>query len=503
MKRKLLIPGLLALVLGVFPSLGLAANDVTLNTSVELSVNGASLGVTSGAQMDQIVVGSTNFTTTMSSGSTLKVTSGARRKLTVSPSNMLTSETCTSGESSVFIGSAPSATPVVVTVEVSSTTCSGSGSSNGSGGGSVVGVTTSGSSSPAPAPAPSPVSIPVTVTPGVPVTAEQVQKIIASAAALINTPTSSTGSTGAYANTSVPTLFTKNLAPGVTSSDVKRLQQLLNSDPETQIAGSGVGSPGHESNYYGALTVLAVQKFQVKHGLISEGTPSTTGYGALGPKTRAAIEDYLGDDMDDSGAGTMPSSMPSVVPTSVPIVVLTNALSKGKTHSDVKALQEALNSDPDTRIASSGVGSLGNETDFFGAMTEKAVEKFQEKYSIAAPGDPGYGAVGPKTRAKINELFGQQANMQMHTEGEAMMTTPPAVVTGPATDDIQSQINAALKKVASLQSQIGIGGQTIPTAPPVVTPTPVPSNDGDAIQKQIDDAMKKIQEISAQLKDAS
>jgi len=45
-------------------------------------------------------------------------------------------------------------------------------------------------------------------------------------------------------------------------------------------------------------------------------------------------------------------------------------------------------------------------TGYFGSLTQKAVQRFQEKYGIAKAGDPGYGYVGPKTRAKINALQG-------------------------------------------------------------------------------------------------
>jgi peptidoglycan hydrolase-like protein with peptidoglycan-binding domain len=361
-------------------------------------------------------------------------------------------------------------------------------------------------------------------------------------------------STGVSSGGVVSAVFTKNLGPGVTSSDVKRLQQLLNTDPDTMIAESGAGSPGRESGFYGALTVTAVQKFQSKYGLVSEGTPSTTGYGALGPKTRAAVEMYLGGAEVSVPTSVSPAPTPTAPPTagpvpssSAPVVYLTSALAKGKTHSDVKALQQVLNSDSDTMISDSGTGSPGNETDFYGAMTEKAVQKFQQKYGIAVPGDPGYGAVGPKTRAKINELFGAQGSMEMEaTPMSAPTPTPTPSVSG-SNDDIQTQINAALKKVTELQGQIGgqtgtvtppppaptpppapasssndaiqaqinaalkkvadlqvqIGGQTVTPPPPAPTPAPPPAStsaDTSAIEKQIQDAMKKIQEISAQIK---
>ncbi len=75
---------------------------------------------------------------------------------------------------------------------------------------------------------------------------------------------------------------------------------------------------------------------------------------------------------------------------------------------DVKRLQELLNSDSETKVAVSGSGSLGNETEYFGALTEQAIKKFQCKHNIVCDGmseTTGYGIVGPKTRAKISELF--------------------------------------------------------------------------------------------------
>lgn len=48
----------------------------------------------------------------------------------------------------------------------------------------------------------------------------------------------------------------------------------------------------------------------------------------------------------------------------------------------------------------------GLTTGFFGPATLRAVQRFQEKYDIAKKGGPGYGQVGPQTRAKLNELYG-------------------------------------------------------------------------------------------------
>ena len=79
-------------------------------------------------------------------------------------------------------------------------------------------------------------------------------------------------------------------------------------------------------------------------------------------------------------------------------------LNVGSKGDDVMNLQKFLNSDPDTQVSVSGAGSPGNETTYFGLATRKAIQKFQVKYGMAAPGKTGYGNFGPATRAKVIEL---------------------------------------------------------------------------------------------------
>ena len=69
----------------------------------------------------------------------------------------------------------------------------------------------------------------------------------------------------------------------------------------------------------------------------------------------------------------------------------------GMTHPEVRVLQQFLAKDKT-------VYPEGQVTGKFGGLTLGAVQRFQKKYSIAKPGDRGFGVVGPATRAKIAEL---------------------------------------------------------------------------------------------------
>jgi hypothetical protein len=85
-----------------------------------------------------------------------------------------------------------------------------------------------------------------------------------------------------------------------------------------------------------------------------------------------------------------------------------SGLNVGSLGEGVMKLQQFLNSDPLTRIASVGPGSPGQETTRYGALTKIAVSKFQEKYAsdILLPNglSAGTGKFGLSTRTKVNSL---------------------------------------------------------------------------------------------------
>jgi len=105
--------------------------------------------------------------------------------------------------------------------------------------------------------------------------------------------------------------FTRQLSFGMTGEDVKQLQRFLNNSGFL-VAEEGEGSPGNETTFFGPLTQAALQEYQKSQGIVSEGDPTTTGFGRFGPKTMASINETIQVGTPTSGT-TTPDIDPDVV----------------------------------------------------------------------------------------------------------------------------------------------------------------------------------------------
>lgn len=81
-------------------------------------------------------------------------------------------------------------------------------------------------------------------------------------------------------------LFKDQIDFGATGVEVVALQEALRADGEFPLTVDSTG-------YFGNVTLLALQKFQAKYGIATSGTPTTTGYGHVGPATMKKLNELF------------------------------------------------------------------------------------------------------------------------------------------------------------------------------------------------------------------
>jgi len=111
-------------------------------------------------------------------------------------------------------------------------------------------------------------------------------------------------STQAFALTTV----SQQLDFGEKNADVTYLQQFFATTPAIYPEGLVTG-------YFGALTRSAVMRFQAQQGIVSSGSPTTTGYGRVGPSTLARINSMI-----------LGGTVPPVTSATGPAIVMSSAV---------------------------------------------------------------------------------------------------------------------------------------------------------------------------------
>src|SRR3989338_7980533 len=132
-------------------------------------------------------------------------------------------------------------------------------------------------------------------------------------------------------------------------------------------------------------------------------------------------------------------------------ITITKSLKVGSQNSEGKALQQALAQDKT-------IYPEGLATGYYGPATRNAIIRFQKKYGI----EP-VGYVGPLTRKKLNEIYGQTqvatSSAQASSAASSVASAGTAVTTTPSTSkaqqiqQIQTLINQLLEQVKALQAK--------------------------------------------------
>jgi peptidoglycan hydrolase-like protein with peptidoglycan-binding domain len=125
----------------------------------------------------------------------------------------------------------------------------------------------------------------------------------------------------------------RNLQRGHQGDDVRNLQKKLIEDGDLEA--------DNDTGFFGPKTEKALQKWQAKHGIVTAGTPGGTGFGAVGPRTRAKLSECFGKPPGGNGTTTPPVTdavapvisnvaVSAISPTSATVSWATNEAAAGK-----------------------------------------------------------------------------------------------------------------------------------------------------------------------------
>lgn len=219
-----------------------------------------------------------------------------------------------------------------------------------------------------------------------------------------------------------------------TGGEVSKLQKFLAQDPS-------IYPEGVVNGYYDISLVRAVQRYQSTYGIVSSGSPATTGWGVVGSSTRAALLNCNAQKPSPSiktkpvGYAASPAKplvapYPESIPRAKPRMYsptyegcpsFSRTLQRGLEGQDVANLQFFFKEHSYFE---------GNPTGFFGSITEDAVKSFQSAQGIVSSGSPastGYGVVGPRTRSAVLAVCGNPPEKEQPKEEvvESEAETPP------------------------------------------------------------------------------
>lgn len=106
---------------------------------------------------------------------------------------------------------------------------------------------------------------------------EAQESVVNNVSATLRGEASSSSSNVVYVDTLE---LSRTLSRGMKGGDIERLQRFLQRTGDYTDTITG---------YYGVRTEEAVKSWQARNGIVSSGSPNTTGYGAVGPSTRVAL----------------------------------------------------------------------------------------------------------------------------------------------------------------------------------------------------------------------
>lgn len=180
-------------------------------------------------------------------------------------------------------------------------------------------------------------------------------------------------------------LIRQNLGRDDSGEDVKKLQESLKK----------LGYDIEATGVYDEQTIEAVYEFQKQNNIVNNENDLGAGY--FGPKTLSVLSQKMLALEENSSNNIQENTI-----VQAEFDAFTRNLTVGNKGEDVKRLQEELRKMSFLRIEPSG---------YYGAFTEHAVYKFQQRKGIITSKiEFGAGVFGPKTRDAFNAIVGHRAN---------------------------------------------------------------------------------------------
>ena len=262
---------------------------------------------------------------------------------------------------------------------------------------------------------------------------------------------------------------TRYLAPRSSGTSVSCLQGLLIAKGYLTIA-----SP---TGYFGSVTEAALQAFQASQGVVSSGNPASTGYGAVGSRTRALINTTIDGGVyvliDASGhvwpiGAIAASSARTPVATAMNTTTTTTAVLPAAGLFTPAPVTCTLSADP-TSVIQGSPTTLSWTTDAAASVTidngvgsvppngsESVIPPAGVIYALTAANAAGSGictafvTVVPATTQATAQVVTTGVAVASSTTGTVVVTTPVATSPAPVTGPTQLQIALGPKGIASL-----------------------------------------------------
>lgn len=170
-------------------------------------------------------------------------------------------------------------------------------------------------------------------------------------------------------------VFYRNLSRGMRGEDIWQLQNLLAKDKALYPEGFH-NRDEYITGYYGRLTEFAVKRFQIRHQILTRGTPESNGFGVAGPRTRSLLNQIIGPPKNTS---SLASTNDGADPSSIPLD------DSNESSSSIATTTHISISDPASSLGSTQTTSSGSQCHLNGEAIPSGESIIMFRNSLVVP----------------------------------------------------------------------------------------------------------------------